>query len=277
MPRITRSSQAARVQAMVEPIASFYATLTKFPYLPASDIMTPPATGWPEADVADFRKLGKTDVAVEVLRRLPYIRVDENREWRLGYEDTLPIAYVKAPEADEAWTASCCRVAGLEDQADHETLWDSRLEPHGQKLDAQVVALTEGSLYGAWLLLDTEADRDAGLLWKHFSSKPIKEFFKDWEDKYNSLEWMPIQNKNGGKSGDILSQKKLGTASKDPAEIRNIFIDCGWGGAHFQKEECRKALSEWDKARGKRILAEYDELKGNRGPSIPDPLDEFSD
>lgn len=107
---------------------------------------------------------------------------------------------------------------------------------------------------------------------------------------------MPIQDKNGGKSGDILSQKKLGMASKDPAvsllifigiygrhmlivikEIRNIFIDCGWGGAHFQKDECRKALSEWDKARGKRILAEYDELKGNRGPSIPDPLDEFSD
>ena len=144
---------------MVEPVASFYATLAKFPYLPASDIITPPATGWPEADVANFRKLGKTDLVVEVLRHLPYIRVDENREWHLGYEDTLPITYVKAPEADDVWTPFCCKVARLEGQADQAILWRENLEPHGQNLDAHIVALTKGSLYGAWLLLDTEAGR----------------------------------------------------------------------------------------------------------------------
>jgi hypothetical protein len=143
---------------MVEPIASFYATLTKFPYLPASDIMTPPATGWPQADVANFRKLGKTDLVVEVLRHLPYIRVDDNRKWRLGYDDTMPLTYIKAPGSDEVYTASC-KLAGLEDQADQAMLWDSRLEPHGQKLDAHIVALTNGWQYGAWLLLDTEAGR----------------------------------------------------------------------------------------------------------------------
>lgn len=159
MPRETRSSQAARVQALVEPVASFYTTLTKFPYLPASDIITPPVTGWPQADVANFRKLGKTDLVVEVLKHLPYIRVDDNREWRIGYDDTLPITYVKAPEADDVWTPFCCKVAGLEGQADHDTLWSNGLEPHGQNLDAHVVALTNGSQYGAWLLLDTKAGK----------------------------------------------------------------------------------------------------------------------
>jgi hypothetical protein len=69
-----------------------------------------------------------------------------------------------------------------------------------------------------------QSDRDAGLFWKHFPSKPIKEFFKDWEEKYNSLEWMPIQVEDGGKSGDIFSQESLGTASKDPAVSLLVFI-----------------------------------------------------
>jgi hypothetical protein len=77
MPRITRSSQADRVRALVAPIASFYATLSIFPYLPAPDILTPPASGWPDAD---FRKMGKTDLVVDVLRHLPYVRVDAGRE-----------------------------------------------------------------------------------------------------------------------------------------------------------------------------------------------------
>lgn len=55
-------------------------------------------------------------------------------------------------------------------------------------------------------------------------------------------------------------------------------MDCGWGSADFRKEECRKALSVWDKARAQRSLAEYDrEKRANRSPSPPDPLDEYSD
>ena len=61
-------------------------------------------------------------------------------------------------------------------------------------------------------------------------------------------------------------------------EIRKIFTDCGWGNAHFQREECRKALSVWSKARTRRILAEGEARKrAARGSSPPDPLDEFSD
>ncbi|OBT76330.1 hypothetical protein VF21_03329 [Pseudogymnoascus sp. 05NY08] len=299
MPRATRSSQAAGVRAIVEPIASFYALLSTFPYLPASDILTPPAAGWPQADIVNFRKLGKTDLVVEVLKHLPYIRTDGNRGWRLGYDDTKPITYVKVPGTTTEEGTGGCKLAELEDGVNHAVLWDSGLEPHGQKLDAHVVPLTNGWQYGAWLLLDTEAgtitdfsllggisssircpqsDRDAGLVWKHFPSKPIKEFFKDWEEKYTSLEWIPIQDKNGRESGEIFSQKKVGAASEDLAEIQRIFIDYGWGSTDFRKEECRKALSEWHKARGQRIVAEHDRLvRANRSPSPPDPLDELSD
>jgi hypothetical protein len=159
MPRATRSSQAAGVRAIVEPIASFYALLSTFPYLPASDILTPPAAGWPQANIVNFRKLGKTGLVVEVLKHLPYIRTDGNRGWRLGYDDTKPITYVKVPGTTTEEGSGGCKLAGLEDGVDHAVLWDSGLEPHGQKLDSHVVALTNGWQYGAWLLLDTEAGR----------------------------------------------------------------------------------------------------------------------
>ncbi|KFY33782.1 hypothetical protein V494_07328 [Pseudogymnoascus sp. VKM F-4513 (FW-928)] len=296
MPGATRSSQAATVRAIVEPIALFYALLSTFPYLPASDILTPPAAGWPQADIVNFRKLGKTDLVVEVLKHVPYIRTDSNRGWRLGYDDTKPITYVKVPGAAAGKGGGGYKLAALEDGVDHAVLWDSGLGPHGQKLDAHVVALTNGLQYGAWLLLDTEAgtitdfsllggisssircpqsDRDAGLVWKHFPSKPINEFFRDWEEKYTSLEWIPIQDKNGREGGEIFSQKRVGTASEDIADIQRVFMDYGWGSAGFRKEECRKALSEWDKAREQRIVAEHDRLvRANRRPSPPDPLDD---
>ncbi|KAI9743762.1 MAG: hypothetical protein M1818_002495 [Claussenomyces sp. TS43310] len=252
MPRATRSSNAAEVRAIVEPVASFYALLSTFPYLPASDILTPLAPGWPQRDTVNFRASDS-----------------------VGH-----------------------KLAALEGTADRAFLWNNALEPHGQKLDAHVLALTNGWQYGAWLLLDTEAstitdfsllggisssikcsqaDRDAGLFRKHVPSKPLKEFFDDWKERYNSLEWMPLQDKNGDASGEIFSQKKMGTASKEPAEIRRIYTDHGWGRADFQKEECRKALSEWSKAWGRRILEEHDNcVKVNRPPP-PDPLDDFSD
>ncbi|RFU31838.1 hypothetical protein B7463_g4507, partial [Scytalidium lignicola] len=289
-------SQAADIRAIVEPIVSFYALLATFPYLPASDILIPPSTGWGQSDIANFRKLGKTDFVVEILKHLPYIRTDGNRGWCLGYDDTKPIAYV---EVQGAWDGAGFKLAALKGSADQSFLWDSGLEPYGQKLDAHVVALTNGWQYGAWLLLDTEAgtitdfsllggirssikcpqaDLDAGLVWKHFPSKPIKDFFEDWKEKYNSLEWMPIQDKDGRAWGEIFSQKRMGTASNDPVEIRSIYMDHGWGSANFRKEECRKALSEWSKAWGKRIVEEHRRLvRANRSPSPPDPLDEFSD
>jgi hypothetical protein len=62
-----------------------------------------------------------------------------------------------------------------------------------------------------------QEDRDAGLVWKHFPATPVKEFFTDWEGKYKSSEWMPVQGKRGGQSGEIFSQAKLGAASKEPA------------------------------------------------------------
>jgi len=89
------------------------------------------------------------------LKHLPYIRTDSDREWRLGYHDTKPIAYVNV----DGWGGEGSKLKAFHAMVDHVFKWDNALGPHGQKLDAHVVALTNGWQYGAWLLLDTQAGK----------------------------------------------------------------------------------------------------------------------
>ena len=61
-------------------------------------------------------------------------------------------------------------------------------------------------------------------------------------------------------------------------EIRKIYINHGWGGANFRREECRVALRAWRAAWGKKRVEEHRELmREGRSPSPPDPLDEILD
>jgi hypothetical protein len=102
MTLATRASQAAHVRAIVEPVTLFDMLLSKFPYLPSCDVLIPPTNGWPQDDISNFRKLGKTDLVVEVLKSLPYISTGSNRSWRpwrFGYDDTKPIAHAQVLSA----------------------------------------------------------------------------------------------------------------------------------------------------------------------------------
>lgn len=135
MPRATRSSQSNAIKAIVEPISAFYNLLSTFPYFPASDILMPPASGWQQHNIANFRKLGKTDFAVEILTHLLYIRTDAGREWRIGYDDTKPITYVEVAGPGSLVGGAGDKLGALEGDADDDFKWTTRLEPYWQKLD----------------------------------------------------------------------------------------------------------------------------------------------
>lgn len=157
MPRVTRSAQSDAIKAIVEPISEYYNLVSTFPYLPASDILTPPSEGWPEHHIANFRKLGKTEFVVDILTHLSYIRTD-GREWRIGYEDTEPINYLDVTSATSYPESAVPQLEGVfYGGLDNQFNWNEGIEPHFQNLDPQIVAVTNGSQNGSWLLLDTEA------------------------------------------------------------------------------------------------------------------------
>ena len=123
---------------IVESVSNFYTFLTTHPFLPASAIKAPPPEGWPKEYRQVFRKMGKSDEVVGLLSQLPYID-DDNWEW---FSDTKPINYTSP--------LNLRRISGNYESKRY------LFEPQEQNIPAHVISLTNGRLYGIWLLLDTQ-------------------------------------------------------------------------------------------------------------------------
>lgn len=128
-------------EEIVETISNFYTFLTAYPFLPTSAIKTPPSEGWPEEYREVWRKMGKSEEVIDLLAHLPYI---DDKNW-LWYHDTKPINYTSP--------LNVMRIGEMYDKKRY------LFEPLGEGLElpAHVFSLTDGKLYGRWLLLDTRA------------------------------------------------------------------------------------------------------------------------
>lgn len=126
---------------IVKTISDFYTFLTVYPFLPASAIKTPLSSGWPEEHRQVWRKMGKSEAVVDLLAHLPYI---DDANW-LWYHDTKPINYT-----------SPLNLRRIDSNYESKRYL---FEPAGEGLElpAHVFSLTDGKLYGNWLLLDTQA------------------------------------------------------------------------------------------------------------------------
>jgi hypothetical protein len=124
---------------IIDIVSNFYNFLTAHPFLPASSIKKPPSEGWPEEYREIWRKMGKSEEVVDLLAHLPYID-DANWVW---FHDTMPINYT-----------SPLNLRRINDN------WESKrylFEPPEQILPPHVFSLTNGRLYGIWVLLDVQA------------------------------------------------------------------------------------------------------------------------
>lgn len=176
--------------AAVSAVRSFYEFLTTLPKLSPSAIKEPPPSGWPNIDANSLAPLQKDNNVIDLLRHLPYITADDEGCDQISYQ-TRAISY------DKASVEWCTYQKKLEDA----------FVPGG--LPDYVVALTEGSGWGSWLLLDTrkgtitdfiqqdqpECDEppvDQPESWRAYRTLPITEFFESWREQYRSLEWVAI-------------------------------------------------------------------------------------
>jgi len=92
---------------------------------------------------------------------------------------------------------------------------DSRASPisfhltfDGHKVQVKVFAnvstgtIIEYSQLGGKQPKIDQAEFDSGMAWRYYPTLRVKEFFESWKDKYMSLEWIPVPNKDG-KGGTI--------------------------------------------------------------------------
>ncbi|TVY37413.1 hypothetical protein LOCC1_G006661 [Lachnellula occidentalis] len=121
------------------PSRIFHSFLVARPFLPESAIRTPPPEGWPAEDRETFCKMGKSSQVIDILSHLSYID-SPTWEW---FHDTKPINYISPlnqRRISENWEAK-----------------RYLFEPIGQRLGEDVFSLTDGKLYGVWVLLDVKA------------------------------------------------------------------------------------------------------------------------
>jgi hypothetical protein len=120
-------------------VSNFYNFLTTHPFLPASSIKKPPSEGWPEEYREIWRKMSRSEEVIDLLTYLPYID-DDNWLW---FHETMPINYT-----------SPLNLRRINE------FWESKrylFEPPQQILSPHVFSLTNGRLYGVWVLLDVQA------------------------------------------------------------------------------------------------------------------------
>lgn len=78
-------------------LKAYYKALSKLPYVEESDIVYPPAEGWPNITVSNFEPLGKTEAVIELLKHLPYLKnSDKEKGYAISF-GTFPIDYSAAP------------------------------------------------------------------------------------------------------------------------------------------------------------------------------------
>ncbi|KAF3040115.1 hypothetical protein E8E12_007859 [Didymella heteroderae] len=132
-------------------IRDYYHFLTKM-YLDESQIVEPPPGGWPNITPETMRPLGKTDVVVDLLRHLPYVKSS-------GDDGPRVAPYVRSAEwpdlansltrEAEPWGILVCTDGW--DSSDSNTC-----DIHGGPVPPYCVGLTFARKYDTVLLLDTE-------------------------------------------------------------------------------------------------------------------------
>jgi hypothetical protein len=80
---------------ILDAVLAFYQQVIRHPYLDDAALKIPPTSGWDSVELADLRNSGKSEVVIELLRRLPYLENTGQYERLLVQYETVPIAWTQ--------------------------------------------------------------------------------------------------------------------------------------------------------------------------------------
>lgn len=263
-------------EATIAAITDYYTFLTRM-YMDESQVISPPAGGWPSivnADPAKLQDLGKSDEVLSLLAHLPYIRCPGDwhyevdavphcsfEDWRYLFE-VLGQDWGKGEDLrqlTEGWplaTLSLPHVFGLAHatQEDSPVIvldtelgivhWDDYTCPdeigrHRARVDWEGLKKDRLDLDS---LDDVVSQAEAD--WRYSASAwAIPDFFEVLKDEFRSLNWVPISPYTVRGSRELPNEVGMMSMVKD------IYRQHGWPDlAAYRKTECleavRKALAE---------------------------------
>lgn len=122
-------------------LRDFYDFLTKLPWLQPEDVLEPPERGWPNINAKNFRAFHKSNVVIELLKHLPYIRMDgPNGDYTLAFS-TYPCDYRRGYFQEIGSVIDCWEIADTIER--------------DFKFPEWVIPLTYGKVRGQYIMLDT--------------------------------------------------------------------------------------------------------------------------
>jgi hypothetical protein len=122
-------------------LRDFYNFLARLPWLEPSDILEPPAQGWPNITSDNFAPLHKNNAVIELLRHLPYLRMDGPFERYTLVWSTYPCDYRRDYFHEVKPGIDCWEIPDTTGRDYHFPEW--------------VVPLTYGKVHGQYIMLDT--------------------------------------------------------------------------------------------------------------------------
>jgi hypothetical protein len=124
-------------------LRNFYTFLSLLPWLDPSDILEPPASGWPNITTENFAPLHKTPAVIELLKHLPYLDMGHSFEKYPFIWSTYPCdyrrSYFQPGELNEG--IDCWEIPSTVEREFEFPAW--------------VVPLTFGKVHGVYVMLDT--------------------------------------------------------------------------------------------------------------------------
>jgi hypothetical protein len=122
-------------------LRDFYGFLTKLPWLEPDDVLEPPEQGWPNINSDNFAAFHKSDVVIELLKHLPYIRMDGPRGDYNVAGLTWPCDYRRKYFQEVGPEIDC---------------WEIPDTSHrNMTMPEWVIPLTYGKVNGSYIMLDT--------------------------------------------------------------------------------------------------------------------------
>ncbi|KAL5323793.1 hypothetical protein ACEPPN_008335 [Leptodophora sp. 'Broadleaf-Isolate-01'] len=241
-------------EAIKVALSSYYQSLSKLPYIEASDISYPPKDGWPNITSLNFESLGKSESVLELLKYLPYLR---NPGKEKGYAisfGTFAIDYSAAPFTDPLDISKA-------ESLSPDLYWEE------EKIKSWVVPLTvsEDNVWGSWWLLDTtdgtvkewahndttspDADYASSdpRAWRNTcgETRLLEELLMEWREKFESLHWIAFSDPTGREK--IWNDEDF-PRDRDAVQceqLQRIIRAHGWPD-DFRRRECKEALQKWD-------------------------------
>lgn len=188
--RITETGSAPQ-PSIVDTISDYYRFLTRLPHVDPDNLVFPSSEGW-QVNEDELRARGRTEEAIEVLRRLPYLR---NNGLPHGIKNnitnnSLSIAYCNG-ELEPAYVHQQQPTPG-------HVIWlaiQANKEGHYLLLDIEARSITEWNpIYPGPPLPDSrnEDDLEEQDRWMNYATLPIADYFEKCKRRYEKLLWIPV-------------------------------------------------------------------------------------